>query len=192
MGYPLPKFNPIDRKEIFPFLSSAFPAFHQRSVENRNELKITFEYYLNARESSLVEGNFSNAFTMLERLASSYRKVGKPELAGISKTIRKQLRSKLSEHVNDMQEGGQLSSEAAETLNRRIDHIFSRQPTFLEMVSQLLTEYNVEFEDLFPDINRLQSLRNDIVHKGKVQSPSVFQDAQNLLKLLNRIVLAII
>ena len=200
MGQPNPGFNTIGRKDIGSFISSVFPSFHAKSPDEKDHLGITFEYYINAKESQILEYNFSNGFTVLERLTSSYRGVGKPELATITKETRKKIRRDLSKIIDDSKEQNLIDMEASKTLNKRIDNIFDRQPTFREMLEKFLTEYDIEYDDLMPDnIESLQDysryingLRNDIVHSGKTDDTDIIETLENFITLLDRSIFAVL
>ena len=200
VGQPKPGFNTLNKDDIGNFINTVFPDFHARDSSDKESLGITFEYYLLAKESDILEKSFSNGFAVFERLTRHYKG---NKLGAITEDTKEKIKKELHEIIKNSKEQDLINTEENDLLKGKIENIFNRPLNFREKLEKLISEHNIKYKDICPDnienlqdySNRLSGLRNDIIHRGKVKEskhPNLYKTRDNFIILLDRSIFAVL
>lgn len=153
-------------EDIYKFISPKTLRKYS-DLREKFDLNIAFEWYLESLYGAL-QSDYLLACTCLELLKDRHNKMIDNEYIISKKLFNKKgyryLKNKTSEMLKEM--GINEDSTEHEDIKKEIDEnlIGINRTSFKNSLLRLLEDYHISYSDLFPDINIIPKVRNQITH----------------------------
>lgn len=175
-----------DWRDIYKFISIALPKYTD-DLRKGFDLNIAFEWYLESLSHGVLESDYLLACTCLELLKDRHNKMIGNEY--ILPEFEKYLPD-LEEKINEVLKEKGVNNKKRKKISANLKGI--NRTIFKNSLLRLLKDYNIIYNDLFPDIQKIIDNRDQITHSGKREKDSeeLFDDKERLICLIQRIFLA--
>ena len=194
LGQPLIR----DWEDIYKFISHP-TLLKYTDLRTKFGLDIAFEWYLGALSHGVLQSDYLLACTCLELLKDRYNKMINNEyIIRPKKLFDKKCYPDLKEKTREVLKEKGINKGTEEHKKIRAE-IYANlkginRTSFPSSILRLLNDLHIIYDDLFPNINVITKIRNQITHRGIQEiDPKELLDAyQRLICLIQRIFLALL
>jgi len=187
-----------DWDDIYNFIS---PKTIQKYTDLRDkcDLDIALEWYLESLSHGVLQSDFLLACTCLELLKDRYNKEkGNEYIIRPKELFEEKYYPSLKEKTTDLLKPKGINEDTEEHKKIRAE-IYANlkginRTSFRSSILLLLNDLHIIYGDIFPDINIIPKIRNQITHRGiqEIEPQKTFDVHEGLICLIQRILLALL
>ena len=193
LGQPLIR----DWEDIYKFISPKILRKYS-DLREKFDLDIAFEWYLESLHGAL-QSDYLLACTCLELLKDRYnKKIGNEYIISPKELFDKQYYPDLKKKTKEVLKEKGINEDSEKHKNIRAEFYANlkgiNRNSFSSNILRLLNDLNISYRDLFPDINIIPEVRNQITHSGiqEGKPEELFDVHEKLICLIQRIFLALL
>ncbi len=191
-GYPLIR----DWGDIYKFISTTLPKY--TDVQKKCDFNIALEWYLDSLISGVLQSKYLLACTCLELLKDRYSKILDKEYILKKEFFADKIYPNLKEKAKEVLNENGLNKDTDEHKRIRAE-IYANlkginRISFTSSLLRLLDDLQINYDDLFKDINTITTIRNQITHRGiqEIGHAELLDFYVKLICLIQRIFLALL